>query len=238
MPKVTLPDGSVLVGPKADEYLKAQAKAQKAAKEDAKKKVVEAKKAGDEDAAAAAVAVLEASKPCHLSNADAFQAETMKVLETTHRHDHHFYHVMRADWTGDEKQIRSYLSCNLAYDPKDAPSEKDIHLFAGNATYVCWNAGVNTCESNVILEVHPSLLKKSGKMAIDIPEGALVAVRHERNSAQRLATSHSYAKCKVIREVNINHSYIVAVIPREREAEFLAHNIDETRLRKGRYDTD
>jgi hypothetical protein len=240
MPKVPLPDGTVLVGPKADEYIKQQKKSEKEAKKSAEKKLVDARKSGDEETAVAVAADLAAKKQAaHQSNADAFQAEVMNYINIHHRHDYTFYRISRrTDWTSDEKKVNSYIQYDLHYNLKDAPSEKDLHLYMGDTDYKWYNAGMDTAHvKDRILEVHPSLCKKSGKIAIDIPENCVVAVRNESNTAQRIAASHSYSKCQVLREVSISHSYICAIIPAEKEEEYLAHNMDESRVRKGRYDT-
>jgi hypothetical protein len=239
MPKVTLSDGTVLVGPKADEYIQQQKKAEKEAKKNSQKKLIEARKSGDEETASAVAADLAAKKQSvHQSNADAFQSEIMHDINTHQRHPYTFYRISRpSDWNSDEKQVNSYIQCNLKYNLNDAPTEKDLHLYMGDADYKWYNAGMTTITvKDKVLEVHPSLLKKNGKLAIEIPDNCVVAVRGESNTAQRIAASHNYSKCQVLREVDISHSYICAIIPTEKEEEYLSHNMDETRVRKGRYD--
>jgi predicted SAM-dependent methyltransferase len=67
-----------------------------------------------------------------------------------------------------------------------------------------------------MLEAHPSLLKKSGKMAIDIPDGAYVAVKSVHNTAQRLAPSGAPGhRIMKLQDVSITHNYICAVLPAE-----------------------
>jgi hypothetical protein len=186
MPIVTLPDGTKLVGPKADEFIKAQAKAKSAAK----KKLMEAKKAGDEEGAAAAAAVITAAKPAHQSNAEAFQEKMLKSAEFK-------VHTLVRKADPADKHTQAYIKGNLKYDLKDAP---ELHLFE--------------CDDKRIVEVHPNLLKKSGKMAIEIPVGAKVAVVREANTAQRMAvdTTLSNTSYKDLMQVIIIHYFIVGVI--------------------------
>lgn len=225
MPKVVLPDGTILVGGKADEYKAAEAKAKK----EMKKKVVEARKAGDMESVASVVADLAASKAAALmSSADAFQAEVLNYITKYHRHGYMFYRIV--DTAGLEDKADAYGCANLRFD--EMP--KDINYFAGDATYRYWNGGITTEKTiDHIMEVHPSLLKKNGKVAIDIPVGAVVAVRTETNTAERLVRGGAPgSSCKELRNVTINHSYICAIV----DEKFLEHNMDDSRLRRGRYD--
>lgn len=225
MPKVVLPDGTVLVGGKADEYIRAEAKAKK----EMKKKVVEARKAGDMESVAELAADLAASKAASLmSKADSFQAEVLDYITKHHRHNYMFYRIVESD--GLEKEVTSYVRANLRVD--EVP--KDVQFFAGDATYRYWNGGITTEKAvNHIMEAHPSLLKKSGKLAIDIPVGSVVAVRTESGSMQKFVRAGvPGSSCKELRDVTTTHSYICAVV----DEKFLEHNMDDSRLRKGRYD--
>jgi hypothetical protein len=242
MPSVTLPNGTVLVGPKAAEYIKAQAKAQKEAKVATKKKLVEAKKAGDEDAAWAAKADLSSSNAAaRMSGADAAQAEVLNEIRSDPS-GYTFYRVMPTDWKADAEAVSSYMLCNLRFGDivsgvsKEAPGSKDISLFTGVRSLkdetikvmhesdrgrresLEWYTAV--LRKSTILEAHPSLLKKNGKLAIDIPEGAMVAVKDETNSAERLCYGGIGGGGSILmrKTVHIHHKYICAVIPPEMEA--------------------
>ncbi len=227
MPKVVLPDGTVLVGGKADEYIRAEAKAKK----EMKKKVMDARKAGDMESVADIAADLATSKAAALmSNADSFQAEVLDYITKKHRHDYTFYRIVES--VDVEDKVDSYVRANLRFE--EVP--KDIKYFTGDATYRYWNGGITTEKAvDHILEVHPSLLKKSGKLAIDIPVGSVVAVRSETNTAQRLIkVTGKSCTSKELRDVTIHHAYICAIV----DEKFLEHNMDDSRLRMGRYDTD
>jgi hypothetical protein len=228
MPKVTLPDGKVLVGPAADAYLAAQKKADK----EAKKALEAAKKSGD---AAAAAELASAKASAAMSAADVAQAEVLAEVRANPS-AYRFYRVMPADWESDEELIASYQRINLGFEKaSEAPGPKDIHLFLGVRSITdetikkMFEADTFNTQSlefmtafhrkSTILEMHPSLLKKNGKMSVDIPEGALVAVKSERNTAQRKARVSGAPGSTILAltDVSINHSYICAVIPPEME---------------------
>ncbi len=224
--------------------------AEKAEKEAAKMKMLVARAKGDEEGAAAVKAELAAAKAAkHMSSAEAFMAEQMKFIDEHHRHAHLFYQISRpADWKGkDAESVHDYLMGNLRfmYQPTDAPSEAQISLFVGDCTYKWWNGKVETnTKEDAILEVHPSLLKDGTShlaAGVHITPGSVVCVRIERTTAQRdghEAGSLAYGAAVKKVNVTITHHYIVAVVPKGKEDEYLAHNMDETRLRRGRYDLD
>jgi hypothetical protein len=165
MAKEILPDGSVLVGPKADEYRRAQAKAQKAAKA----KLVEAKKAGD----AAAAAELAATKATPgLSSAAAASAAVLDEIRSG-KHGYTFYRITTVD--------------GLKFS--------GVHSRSGTLDE---------------FELHPSLLKKSGKAAIDISEGVMVAVRLSKRYFQGYVNG-----CRVDDPTASSINYICAIIPPE-----------------------
>ena len=240
MPKVTLPDGKVLVGPAADAYLAAQKKAEKEAKKALEKKKVDALKSGDADAAWAAKADLASVKAsAAMSTADAAQADVLAEISSGSS-DYHFYHVMDADWDSDSESVNNYLQHNLGFGDnimglsKDAPGPKEINLFIGVRALtdekikemydsqkrdksLAWFT--DYLREPKVFEAHPSLLKKNGKMAVDVPEGGLVAVKTVRNVAQRKAYMSGAGPGMMLKigDVTIHHQYICAVIPKEME---------------------
>jgi hypothetical protein len=246
MPKSPL-TGKPVSKEQYDLEVKQMKAAEKAKKEEGKLKMLVARAKGDEEGAAAAKAGLAVAKAAkHMSSAEAFQAEQMKFIDENHRHDHHFYRISRsADWKGEDKDsVHRYLMGPLRfmYQPKDAPGEKDINLFVGDCTYKWWNGKVETTtKKDYILEVHPGLLKSgTSKMGVEIPDGSVVAVRSEQVRGQRIgheAGSLAYGAAVKLVDMNILHHYIVAVIPPGMEEEYLAQNMDESRIRRGLYDT-
>jgi hypothetical protein len=233
MTKVTLPNGKVLVGPAADTYLAAQ---KKAAKEE--KKALEAAKKSGDVAAAAELASSKASAA--MSAADVAHAEVLAEIRANPS-AYRFFHVMAADWESDAEDISSYQRINLGFEKaSDAPGPKELHLFIGERCLTdekikeMFEADTFNTKSleyitayhrqPTVLEMHPSLLKKNGKMALDIPEGAMVAVKSVRNTAQRKARVSGAPGSSILAltDVSINHSYICAVIPKEMEASCIA----------------
>ena len=225
---------------------KLEKEAEKEAKAAQKDKMMSARARGDVAGAAAVKAELAGAAAAKLmSSAEAFMAEQMAFIDGHHRHNHRFYTISRrADWKGeDAERVHDYLMGSLRFrnQPKDAPGEKDINLYVGDCTYKWWNGKIEMSEKKgVVLEVHPSLLKKDGKtMSVVIPDGAVVAVRVESTTGHRIAKeagSLAYGAAAKMREVNIHHLAIVAVISPEKAAEYLAQNTDESRLRCGIYD--
>lgn len=245
--KQTLPDGSVkvLTGGAAEAYLAAQKKAEKEAKKALEKKKVAAIKAGDADAAWAAKAELSSSNAAaRMSASEDAQAEVLNEIRAGSS-AYQFYRVLPTDWKSDAEEVRCYLYINLGFQAlewgkvsKEAPGKNDIHLFTGMMEISDekikeiyeksdkFTQGQFTLEKFTdsfkqpkIFELHPSLLKKNGKIAVDIPEGALVAVKSVKNTAQRIMP-HRDIGLLILKqkEININHSYICAVIPPEMEA--------------------
>lgn len=237
--KQTLPDGSVkvLTGGAAEAFLAAQKKADKEAKKALEKKKVEALKSGDASAVAAAKAELSSSNAAaRMSGAEEAHAEVLNEIRAGSS-EFQFYRVMAADWESDEELIASYQKHNLGFDKaEDAPGRGKIHLFVGvqclsdekiKEMYEAERGRRESLEwftahvkKPKVFEMHPSLLKKNGKMAVDIPEGAMVAVKSENNTAQRLASVSGAPGSRITKltNVNITHKYICAVIPPEMEA--------------------
>ncbi len=241
MPTYKLPCGRVLTGPAAQAEIDKQRKAEKEAAKAAKTKKVEALKSGDAMAVAAAesdLASVRAAGGGGLSTAEAFQASVLDEIRSG-KHSYSFFRVCRAaDWEEDVEEISSYQLVNLGFCDasdgvsKQAPGEKEINLFLSapcntqeklRAAFERAHYGDADFESFVskvmkrrMLEAHPSLLKKSGKMAIDIPEGAYVAVKNVQNTAQRLAPKGGNGhRIMALQDVSITHNYICAVIPPE-----------------------
>lgn len=217
---------------------KANKKADKKAKTE---ELLDARKSGDNNKAQALKEELSAaSSAAKMSSAEVFEMNTLNVIDSKHKHDFTFFRVLRkADWQEDSDMIHKYISSNLHFSDKDAPAENELNLFVVEATFRQWNAGMKTTSVTKIVEVHPELCKKSGKVAIEIPDNSLVAVQEVSNFAQRetaiygLGSSH-----KGLRQVTINHSYIFCVVPKHREAELEAHNMEDSRKRVGNYDID
>ena len=239
MPKVVLPDGKVLVGHAAEEYIRKQKAAEKEAKKAAELKVAVARAAGDEGGAAAAAADLKEMKSAALmSNPEAFMASVMKEIETTKKHGFHFFVVNGpADWKrADKEEVDAYIGGSLRYiEEKDAPSEKELHLFMGGAKYLALDGSkvVEIEKPNYVLEVHPQLLKKNGKVGVEIAPGSVVAVKHtvvEGSRVVRTRAPHSSFATKRVQNTMIHHHWIYAVVPEERKKEFYDHNKDDSRL--------
>jgi hypothetical protein len=181
MPKVSLPDGSVLVGHKADEYIKNQKKAEKELKKELKAEVKDALRMGCGAAAKAAKAELKAaSSPATkaemeaakaaaaaaaiLADPELFQTEVLREIRTNPIHLYCFKSITRkADVEGvDKERVKEYM--------KHASKDADVNnLFISvfhdeAATY----NGSSTLTH--VLEVHPAL------RTVEIPIGAVVAV--------------------------------------------------------------
>jgi len=228
MPTFKLPCGKILTGQAAVDAKKKQEKEEK----EAKKALEAAKKSGN---VAAAAELASAKASAAMSAADVAQAEVLAEIRANPS-AYRFYRVMPADWESDEELIASYQRINLGFEKaSEAPGPKDIHLFVGVRALTdetikkMFEADTFNTQSlefmtafhrkSTILEMHPSLLKKNGKMAIDIPEGAMVAVKSEHNKAQRKARVSGAPGSSILAltDVSINHSYICAVIPPEME---------------------
>lgn len=239
MPTFKLPCGKILTGQAAVDAEKKQKKEEKEAKKAAEKKMLDARKSGDACGAAAAAAELSSSNAAaRMSAADAAQADVLAEIRSGSS-EYRYFRVMAADWESDEELIATYQTVNLAFHKaEDAPGPKEISLFLGVHCLTAEKVKemfdaqhyVETLESFSamvqrphVLEVHPSLLKKNGKMAVDIPNGAMVAVKSVRNTAQRLAPKGGNGhRIMALQDVSINHSYICAVIPPEMEASCIA----------------
>ena len=237
MPTFKLPCGKILTGQAAVDAEKKQKKEEKESKKAAEKKMLDARKSGDVGGAAAAAAELSSSNAAaKMSSADAAQAEVLAEIRGGSS-EYRFYRVMPADWETDEEAISYYQRINLGFEKaSDGPGPKDINLFLGvrmlsdeKIKEMVEKDTFNTTplerltafyRQPTILEAHPSLLKKNGKMAVDVPAGALVAVKSVHNTAQRMARVSGAPGSQILKltDVYINHTYICAVIPREMEA--------------------
>lgn len=207
MPKVTLPDGKVLVGPAADAYLAAQKKAEKEAKKALEKKKVDALKSGDADAAWAAGAELASAKSSsNQSSTEAFQSAALDEIRSG-SHGYRFY------------RITSAVDA-LSFNGSPCVSEETLKDgFArnhyGSRSYETY---VATVTADVVLEVHPEHRKKNGKATISIADGCLVAVKEGEGVVHKHAVNFAMSKCTKLQSISVMHQYICAVIPKEMEA--------------------
>jgi hypothetical protein len=203
MPKVTLPDGKVLVGPAADAYLAAQKKAEK----EAKKALEAAKKSGDVAAACAAAAELASTKSSsNQSSSDAFQSATLDDVRSG-SHGYRFYRITSAvdalSFNGSPCVSEETLKDGFA---------KNHYGSRSYETYVA------TVTADVVLEVHPDNMKKNGKASINISDGCIVAVKEGEGVVHKHAVNFAMSKCSKLQNVSVKHMYICAVIPSEMES--------------------
>ena len=246
MPTFKLPCGKILTGQAAADAEKKQKKEEKEAKKALEKKKVEALKAGDADAAWAAECDLSSSNAAgggRISGAEKFQEEVLNEIRANPS-AYYYYRVRQTDWKKDADEVDEYLRRSLGYSGKGKASSGAsgrYQLFTGvrqwtdeklrkmyddtvvghrYAKHEAFEEFALSHRQFSIHEVHPSLQRKSGKAAIEIPDRALVAVRIESGTAHGVKSVSGVPGSRLLELVDfsISHSYICALIPPEMEA--------------------
>ncbi len=208
MPTYKLPDGRILAGAAAQAEIDRQKKLEKEAKKAAQNKKVEALKSGDASAAAAAVAELASTKSsAGLSSAAAFQAAVLDEIRSG-SHDYTFYHIVDLDGS----QIHGSLHVSeesLREQYERAHGEKSGQSFEKFSSIVM---------KEQLLEPHPDLLKKNGKLAINIPEGSIVAIKIGEGVVHKHGVDFSQSSNVKLIHKSVSHNYICAIIPPDMES--------------------